>query len=86
MTATTVLYSPYRHGKRRPAMVSEIGPRDVVTVFCPIIARDVDHVLVHLDTGETFHWCQTCFEVLSEEAWRERSGGWGSDSCSQHSQ
>lgn len=55
-------------------MVSEIAPREVVTVYCPVVARTVEHVLVHIDTGETFRWCQYCFEVLEEEAWCSRAG------------
>lgn len=54
-------------------MTIEIAPRRTQRVFCPIEGRNVEHVIVTLDSG-LIRWCQSCFCVLDLTEWERHCG------------
>lgn len=54
-------------------MINEIAPRRREIIYCPVVGRTVEHVIVSLPDG-SYRWCQNCFLVVEENDWESRCG------------
>lgn len=58
------------------AMTSEIAPRRRERIYCPVVGRIVEHVILSLEDGR-IRWCQNCFIVIEDGDWESRCGAEG---------